>query len=81
LKTKKSLGSITGSRLSSGSFESSMLTDNPVKPTKPSIEPRDDTPVRDVIPEDLSDPDRTISYEQARRLGLINLDNTERDSG
>jgi predicted regulator of Ras-like GTPase activity (Roadblock/LC7/MglB family) len=35
----------------------------------------------DLTPEDMTDPDRMIGYEQARRLGIIDLDNINRDQG
>ncbi len=60
-------------------FESNMPTANSTDAPPSAPKPHDDANLPDVTPEDLSDPDRTISYEQARRLGLINLDNTDRD--
>lgn len=62
-------------------FESNVLTSSSVESTTPATSPHNEADSPDITPEDLIDPDHTISYEQARRLGLINLDNADRDGG
>lgn len=61
-------------------LDSGMLADKPAESPSPAPDPRDQDAPPEISPEDLTDPDRPLTYEQARRLGLINLDNIERDS-
>lgn len=61
----------------------SLADDNAVKKTRPSIwtrakEPSIETPPPEPSPGETGDPNRTISYEEARRLGYINLDDSKK---
>lgn len=61
-------------------MEGDMFTGNPPHSTTPAADPRNNSVPPSPIPNELMDPNRTISYEEARRLGLINLDDNDLDS-
>jgi predicted regulator of Ras-like GTPase activity (Roadblock/LC7/MglB family) len=49
--------------------------------TRPAHDLHDQASPPDLTTDGLLDPNRTLTYEEARRLGLINLDNIDRNSG
>ncbi len=49
--------------------------------TNPANEQSDKDPPADPTADDLIDPNRMLTYEEAHRLGLVDLDNIDRDSG
>jgi len=62
-------------------LEGDMLSENPLESSTRAADPHNNSVPTSPIPDELMDPNRTISYEEARRLGLIDLDDTDLDSG